>query len=335
VWQAYLEKFGTPMPVDVWNMHLYILPEVEWDGQPNGIANVALRTDPALGIRNGCCDPNRCLDPRDNIYCYAEHDNLVIFSDQIIRMRTWMKAHGQQNKPLILSEYSLLYPFEDYDDPENPTKCFLRDEFGKCFTPTRVTNFMTRTFNYLERAVDPNLGYPLDNYRLVQQWLWFSMYYEGAGKVSSLVISDSTSLTPVGWVFSNTVNSIPTSVNLLPAEPAHPVAFTPAPSSTVSVTLQVKVFNNGNTYATGPITVTFYANRELTQVVGSYVFTSTLGGCARRHFIATAVWEGLSEGSHRYWVKVEGDHYAADNVVEGVVLVNPVQVFLPIVWRQR
>jgi hypothetical protein len=92
-----------------------------------------------------------------------------------------MKEHGQQNKPLILSEYSLLYPFEDYDDPINPTQCYLQDEFGKCFTAARVSSFMTRTFQYLETATDPNLGYPLDNYRLVQQWLWFSMYYEGAG----------------------------------------------------------------------------------------------------------------------------------------------------------
>ncbi len=335
MWQAYLQEFGTPMPVDVWNMHLYILPEVEWDGRPNGIANVALGTDPALGIRNGCCDPNRCHDPRDNIYCYAEHDNLTIFADQVVRMRTWMKEHGQQNKPLILSEYSLLYPFEDYDDPINPTHCYLQDEFGKCFTAARVSNFMTRTFSYLETAVDPGLGYPPDNYRLVQQWLWFSLYYEGAGRASNLLSSTLTSLTLVGWTFSNTVNNIATFANLLPAEAVHPVAFTPAPSSTVSVTVQVKVFNNGNTYATGPITVTFYADRDLTQIIGSYVFTGTLGGCARRHFVAPVVWENLSEGSHRYWVKVEGDLYTTDNVTEGVVLVNPYQVFLPIIWRQR
>jgi hypothetical protein len=139
----------------------------------------------------------------------------------------------------------------------------------------------------------------------------------------------------VGRTFSSTVNSLTTSVNLLPAEPAHPVAFTPAPGGTVSVTLQVKVFNNGNTYATGPITVTFYADPGLTQIIGSYVFTGTLGGCARRHFVATAVWKNLPQGTHRYWAKVEGDSYTADNIAEGVVLVNPHQVFLPVIRRQR
>lgn len=337
VWQAYLQKFGTPMPVDVWNMHLYILSEVEWDGQPNGIANVAVGTDPALGMRNsnhGTPENWRnCLDPRDSIYCYAEHDNLTIFVDQIRRMRAWMKAHGQQNKPLILSEYSILFGFEDYDDPINPTRCWVQDEFGGCFTAARVTNFMTRTFNYLETVTDPNLGYPLDNYRLVQQWLWFSMYSPGAGKVSSLVITDATSLTSVGEVFSKTVHSLPTFANLLPAEVAHPVTFISPPNGTTSATLSVKIYNNGNTYTTSPITVTFYANSALTEVIGTSVFTDSLGGCARRYIVATAIWEGLSAGLHRYWVKVEGDSNTADSVVEGFVLVNPKQVFLPVVLR--
>jgi len=335
VWQTYLQKYHMPMPVDVWNMHLYILPEVEWDGRPNGIANVALGTDPGLGIRNGCCDRRNCLDPRDNIYCYSEHDNLTIFADQIVRMRQWMKNHGEQNKPLIISEYSILYPFEKYDDPINPTRCFLQDEFGKCFTPVRVSHFMTRTFNYLETAIDPNLGYPLDNYRLVQQWLWFSMYYPGAGMVSSLVNSDATSLTLVGLTFSNTVNSLATYVNLFPAEVAYPVAFTIEPTGTVSVTLSASIYNNGNTYAVGPVTVTFYADQALTDAIGSYVFTGTLGGCARRKFTAAVAWNGLSPGVHRYWVKLEGDTYMVDNVATGYVLINPRQVFLPVVLRNR
>ena len=33
-------------------------------------------------------------------------------------MRTWMKNHGQQNKPLIISEYSLLWSHDIDIDPE-------------------------------------------------------------------------------------------------------------------------------------------------------------------------------------------------------------------------
>ncbi len=333
VWDAYLLKFGTPMPVDVWNMHLYILPEVNREGEPNGIANVALGTDPALGMRESGGQRERCTDPLDNIYCFAEHDNLVIFADQIVKMRTWMKEHGQQNKPLIISEYSLLYPFEDYDDPNNPTRCFLQDEFGRCFTTARVSNFMTRTFNYMETTVDPTLGYPVDNYRLVQQWLWFSMYYEGAGSASNLLTQDLSSLTQVGRTFSDYVGNIATSVNLFPGDVANIIAFTSIPTGTAGITLSASIYNNGNTYVSGPITVTFYADANLTQVIGSSVFTKTLGGCARQWVTANVFWGGLTTGKYQYWVKVEGDDYTADNIAQGLVLVNPDQIFLPLVLR--
>ena len=114
VWQTYRATYGVNMPVDVWNMHLYILPEALSNGQPNGIANVALGTNPALAIRESGDNAANCPNP--NVYCWAEHDDLNVFASQVVAMRTWMKAHGQQNKPLILSEYSLLYPFEDYDN---------------------------------------------------------------------------------------------------------------------------------------------------------------------------------------------------------------------------
>lgn len=335
VWQAYLQKFSAPMPVDVWNMHLYILPEVDLEGTPNGIANIALGTDPTLGMRESGGQKERCTNPRDNVYCFAEHDDMDIFIDQIVKMRSWMKEHGQQNKPLIISEYSILYPFEDYDDPINPTKCFLQDEFGKCFTPVRVSNFMTRTFRYLETAADPALGYPLDNYRLVQQWLWFSMYFEGAGSASNLLGRDLTSLTQVGHTFANFVSSVTTYANLFPGEVTYPVAFTSIPTETVGITISVTIYNNGNTYARGPITATFYADASLSQVIGSSAFTGTLRGCARQGMTLSVFWDNLTSGLHQYWVKVEGDEYTTDNITESFVLVNPNQVFLPMVLYRR
>lgn len=335
VWDAYLQKFGKTMPVDVWNMHLYILPEVNWEGQPNGIANIALGTDPSLGMKESGGRQERCYDWQDNIYCFAEHDNINIFADQIIRMRTWMKAHGQQNKPLIISEYSILYPFEDYDDPDNPTRCFLQDEFGNCFTPARVSRFMINTFRYLENAVDPYLGYPLDNYRLVQQWLWFSIFFEGAGSASNLLNRDLTSLTPVGQTFVNHIRNEDTYVNLFPGEVAYPVAFTAIPTATIGVTLSATIYNNGNTYAKGPVTVTFYADANLTHVIGSSIFTGTLKGCARQGITFQTFWDNLGIGAHPYWVKVEGDEYTWDNVAEGLVLINPTRLFVPLVLRNR
>jgi hypothetical protein len=339
VWQAYLQQFNAPMPVDVWNMHLYILPEALPDGRPNGIANVALGTDLSLAIRESGNDPRNCTNPTDHVYCWAEHDNLTTFADQVVKMRTWMKQHGQQNKPLILSEYSILYPFTDYDDPVNPTRCFLQDENGKCFTQARVANFMTRTFTYLESATDPNLGYPLDRNRLVQQWMWFSLHYDGAGVGSSLLTSDLASLTQVGLVFSTTVRNLTTYADLVPGRAASVVAFTPAPNETVTVTLSADIYNHGNTSTSGPITVTFYSTEQIgsvviTETIGSVAITEALGGCARRSATVTTTWANLPTGPHRYWVGVEGDSvYTGDNVAQGVVLVNPMQVFLPVILR--
>ncbi|MBK7180121.1 MAG: hypothetical protein IPH82_23545 [Chloroflexi bacterium] len=174
IWDAYLDRYNVPMPVDVWNMHLYIINEVLYNGAvgaaaiPVGFVPAAYPDIPLKRLSSPGANPDQeCPDP--NVYCYAEHDDMSIFAEQVRDMRTWMKAHGQQNKPLILSEYSLLWPYEI--DPEG---CFLQDERGNCFTPARVSTFMRNTFDYLEGLKDPNLGYALDNNRLVQQWMWFS-----------------------------------------------------------------------------------------------------------------------------------------------------------------
>jgi hypothetical protein len=80
-----------------------------------------------------------------------------LFIEHIQRMRTWMKNHGQQDKPLIISEYGVLQPL--YEG----------------FTSDRINDYMMATFNYLLFAKDPTLGYPADENRLVQRWAWFSL----------------------------------------------------------------------------------------------------------------------------------------------------------------
>ncbi len=197
VWDTYLQESGQPMPPDVWNIHLYILSEIRsWDNGPSD-GRIALGTDPDLAIKAPFGPPE--LDcPEDDIYCRTEHDSLVIFREQIIAMRTWMKNHGQQNKPLILSEFSISYPFVDYDDPVNPTQCFLMDEFGRCFTEQRVSSYLQETLEFLETAKDPNLGYPADDYNLVQQWAWYGMWTEPemAGTSGNLLLQNYENYAP-------------------------------------------------------------------------------------------------------------------------------------------
>lgn len=349
VWNAYLTNYGAPMPVDVWNMHIYILPEVNPQGEPNAIANVALGTDPALG-RMESYDPDgpgpltaadTCA--RDDVYCFAEHDDLSVFAEHVVGMRTWMHEHGYRHRPLILSEFSILYPYEN-----DGATCFLRDEFGQCFTPERVRRFMDSTFAYLETATHPQLGYPADNNRLVQQWLWFSVHNSGVGYVSNLINNASPpALNGNGQNFRTHVLNQPNYINLFPSFSGSTAAKTDG-IGTVDVTLTALVGNNG-TQTAGAFNVTFYKDAALSQAIGSTTIPAAsssypgMTGCARRTLPATITWNDLTPGVHRFWVKVDsanqipenvpGSNGEADNVMSGIVIVDGDELYLPAVLR--
>ncbi len=137
VWDAYQASFGRPMPVDVWNIHNYILQEVpgEW----------------------GCGIPPGYYGERAATYPFNSHDDLTIFQQHILAMRQWMADHGQREKPLIITEYGILFP----------------ESSG--YDTARVQNFFIQTANWLLTATDPSLGYPADEDHLVQRWMWYSL----------------------------------------------------------------------------------------------------------------------------------------------------------------
>ncbi len=344
MWDAYLEMYNAPMPVDVWNMHIYILPEVNINGEQNDIASVALGTDPALGRRESY-DPDGAgpLEPKDtchldDVYCYAEHDDMNVFAENALAMRRWMKEKGQQNKPLILSEFSILYPYED----DGPT-CFLQDEYGNCFTHERIINFQNSAFTLLETSTDPNLGYPQDGYRLVQQWLWFSVNTRDVAAVSNLVGGSPTDLTAIGQNFKEHVANQTPTINLFSDLAAHPSVFTETPGGTTDVSISASLRNNGNHAPLTSFEVTFYEDAALSQPIGSATVPPPginrpgLTGCARRDIVVDTLWEGLSTGTHRYWVEIDsGDQIdesdEGDNIIRGFVIVNPRQSYSPVIF---
>jgi len=344
VLDTYWQEYGQPIPVDVWNMHLYILSEIRpWDGGPSD-GKVALGTDPALAIKAPYGAPQtEC--PKDDVYCRAEHDDIDIFMDQIVAMRTWMKANGQQDKPLLLSEFSQLYPFVDYDDPLNPSQCFLMDEFGQCFTQPRVTAFLQNAMDYLETARDPNLGYPADDNRLIQQWAWYSLWVEGEGSggssnllvdgYESKSLDSEAALTQVGRAYRQRALSSELTVNLVAEEAPDAAAQISGPGGTADVELKVGYLNNGSGTIIDSFKVTFYANAGLTQVIGETVVspghTGLINGCSWDRITdwASFTWTGVPEGNHTFWVKVDSNNNIpdeineADNVTSGQVIVTP------------
>jgi hypothetical protein len=134
---SYREQFGTEMPVDVWNVHGFVLRE------ERGSWGVDI--------------PPGLSDERGNLYEIEDCDNLEVFRQQIVDFRRWMAEHGYQDRPLIVSEYGIPMP-EDYGFPAE-----------------RVVAFLAGTFGFFSAAADPALGYPADGYRLVQRWCWYSL----------------------------------------------------------------------------------------------------------------------------------------------------------------
>jgi hypothetical protein len=133
----YQATYGEPMPVDVWNIHNMILQELRggW----------------------GCGIPRGLTEDSGRLYTVHDNDNFDYFVQHILDFRTWMRDRGERDKPLLITEYGVLMPAQ----------------YG--FTPERVSAYMNATFDYLLTARDDELGYPADENRLVQRWLWYSL----------------------------------------------------------------------------------------------------------------------------------------------------------------
>lgn len=195
VWDTYLGTYGEAMPVDVWNIHAFILREVygSWGAStPPGV-------DPSCGID----------------YAVDDGDDIDIFWGNIVAMRGWMKDKGYQDKPLIVSEYGILWP----------------QWYAPQFTPARVSHFMTQTFDLFLYTKDSEIGYPADDHRLVQAWAWYSLsddeWYNGF-----LFHSGSKALSPMGEAYAQYAAALSETVHadlsarLVTARPSFPPTIT-------------------------------------------------------------------------------------------------------------
>ncbi|MEZ4736413.1 MAG: hypothetical protein R3E79_55715 [Caldilineaceae bacterium] len=174
VLSEYQQRYGVPMPVDIWDIHNFILPEnCYWGASiPPGLEAYQSEGKP--------CDTT-----------LNEHGNITIFKQQIRAFRQWMKERGLRDSPLIVSEYGiLLSKYHGYDY-------------------ARVRNFMTASFDYMLNETDSELGYPADGNRLVQEFAWFSLnFWEFDPDISfglngNLFDHDSRQIMPLGRDFAS------------------------------------------------------------------------------------------------------------------------------------
>ena len=316
VYNAYWRNYGQHMPVDIWTAHVYPLAEKQVNGD-FGPAGIAIGTDPNLAILQS---GSSCTNPYDNVYCNAEHDNIDIFKQQVYAMRRWMQQHGYQNTPLMVTEVGVLFP-ETYDDGVP----FL-DELGNQFTKQRVINLLTNTSNFLENARDPQIGYPQDNYKLVQQWAWFGMYTDNVGANSNLLQQgwesyrdgDSAALSVVGERFRNEATNQALTANLI-------IESVQGEQNGDSMRLTATIRNNGNTAVVAPYTVTFYADATMQQPIGSQTIAPILHGCATSVDTAFVDWVPSRRGWQGVWVHVDSaesihEVSESDNTRKGSIL---------------
>ena len=220
---AYLSRYGKPMPIDVWNVHAFILRETnEWGaGVPLGLEAYAQEA---------------------MLYEVPDHGDIKILKQLIRDFRTWMAARGYRNTPLIVSEYGILMA-PDYDAGN-----------GRVYDHEFISEYMRSSFDFFRTAVNSNTGYPGDGNRLVQAWSWFGLnnyvysYPDREyGFNGNLADHDSGEITPLGRDFAQYAAVYDKDYADLAFRLAS-ISRTqvPAGAEGVPVAVKISVYNRGN-----------------------------------------------------------------------------------------
>lgn len=316
IWDTYRDKYGTVMPVDIWNIHSFILRE------ERGTWGAFIPPGPEFSD----IDTGILYDARDM-------DNINIFRQRLYDFRQWMADHGQRDKPLYITEYGVLWP-EDY-----------MDEDGNLFDQTRVSNFMQLSFDVMRNTKDTTLGYPYDDNRLVQRWAWYSLDgypitgYDAMG--GSMFNAATGDIRLLGEGYQNYTQSIsPTAVLSLVKTKTQLISSTGSGSLMLSSFLLTgEVANAGNITSSYPITVTFIMGtpeNPQAQIGGAQVITQPIAGCGKEYVSVSTSWNNIPPGANPYFVQMVYDTGTTGlytRTVTGIALVPTHYVYLPVVLK--
>jgi len=297
VLDEYVTLYGEALPTDAWHIHSFILREKRGDW--------------------GCDIPPGIAVDEGMLYTFPDDtDRVDIFQDRIMVFRQWMRDQGYRDTPLIITEYGTL---AGYYDPDWK----YVDSNGDPMDEARARDFMTATFDYLLSANDPDLGYPADENRLVQRWLWYSLddaiAYGGA-----LFDPFTFNMLQLGQDFGDYTSAIPPTVDLLAVDVTQvgPVPF--SPTSPATVTLRARVSNVGNVAIAQPVTVRLLDGNGH-QIGSDETIAEPIAGCAEIQEVSIT-WSNVPPGLHTVWVVVDPEDEVSEadednNQVQGAVLV--------------
>lgn len=276
---AHREAYGTEMEVDAWGIHAFILNE-----QPGSWGAGVPRGVPA--------DEAWILEPRDN----ADFNR---FQQQIIAFRNWMSRNGYRNKPLYITEYGVLMP--DYNGL-----------YGN-FSPADVSNYMTRTFDYLLNATDLRIGYPADDYHLVQHFSWYSVsdkarLVNGQWQGFNGYLFDpelGNQRTLMGDTYANYTAGLMSKTDLLVADMRFSPAAPLVSQGPVTVTIQVDVGNAGNTVSAKDFTLRLYLGNpgQGGSLLTGAEFSGALTGCGDSRTFEY-IWSDVAPGEYEIFAVI-------------------------------
>ena len=294
MWDEYVRLYQTPMPVDVWQIHLYLMQEKAGD----------FGADIPPGIDDDGTGLYANLSPIDK---WLVNKKFSEVKPLLIAFREWMKAHGQQNKPLIITEMAVMVPD------------WIPELTGE-FTPEKIRDdFLYQALEMVFQAKDTNLGYPLDDYRLVQSIWWWSLdkdygkyvtnefgqkvflqsfngnlAWPGIGGLYNA--PNPMGISKLGEYWASYVSHITDDTNLRPVG-VHPGAGYSANGEPVTVTVNLKIANSGNVAVTTPFTVRFLRNGT-SIVLASATVNGRLEGCGDVYQSFYAPIPNLAPGVH-------------------------------------
>jgi len=276
----YQQRYGRPMPVDIWTVHGFILPEnCGWGaGLPPGLEAYVSEAVPCPAT-------------------LSEHGNIETFKSRIRAFRQWMKANGYRDKPLIVTEYGIL----------------LSKYHG--FPSSTVRSYMLASFDFLLNTTDSQTGLPSDGNRLVQEFSWFSLnFYEfnlttGQGLNGNLFDHDSRQITPLGEAFESYAKGIRVNVTDLKV-----IETSAGPASVNNpVTLRSRYGNQGGIAATD-VRVRFWLGdpRNGGQLLGTSPLTSqVLAGC-HPLYQSEVNWTPPAAGTYTIFTDFQAANLATD-----------------------
>jgi hypothetical protein len=309
VLNSYVEQYGEPMPVDVWGIHAFILRERSCLHFPQDCTGAEI--PPGIDWAEG------------EVPLFADHDNVELFTEGIVRFRQWMHSRGYGDLPLYLSEYGILMPD------------WLADENGNQFPPARVNAFMSQTFDYLRTATNLQLGNPYDSFRLVQRFAWYSDvddYFNG-----NLFDPATFQPTAMGNNFAAYTGALSETVDLYPARIfADPLPF--SQGENVTFTLKAEIANSGNRlHASQPVVARFYNGDPAAggMQIGTTEILAGLSGCGAVN-TAQVTWANVPPASYQVFVTVDPVPYEtndANNRASQTIFVATERAFLPTIMR--